>query len=90
MRVAVHQGDEIDGDVVAGAQPVPGDPPASVLQHAPRPHDQVLGGHRVPGLKKHKKKKKKKKKREGVERTGRGAFHSSIDEQRLLRFANVC
>ena len=51
LRVAVHQGNEIDGYVVPGAQPVARNPPASVLQHAPCSHDQVLGGHGVPDLK---------------------------------------
>lgn len=48
LPVAVHQGDDEDGDVVSGAQPLVGDPPASVSQHAPRSHHQVLRRHRVP------------------------------------------
>lgn len=48
LPVAIHQGDDVDGDVVPGAQPVVGYPPASVLQDPSRSHYQVLGSHRVP------------------------------------------
>lgn len=47
LLVAVHEGNDVDGDVISGAQSVVGYPPASILQHAPRPHDQVLSCHRV-------------------------------------------
>lgn len=49
LTVAVHQGDDEDGDVVSGAQTLVCDPPAAVPQHAARSHHQVLGRHRVPG-----------------------------------------
>lgn len=48
LPVPVHQGDDENRDVVAGAQPLVGDPPPSVPQHAARAHDQVLRRHRIP------------------------------------------
>lgn len=48
LPVTIHQGDDENGDVVAGAQPLVGDPPAAVPQHAARTHHQVLRRHRVP------------------------------------------
>lgn len=48
LPVTVHQGDDENRDVVAGAQPLVGDPPPSVPQHAACTHYQVLRRHRVP------------------------------------------
>lgn len=48
LLVSVHEGDDVDGDVVSGAQSVVGYPPAAILQLPTRPHDQVLSGHCVP------------------------------------------
>lgn len=48
LAVAVHQRYDEHRDVVPGAQALIGDPPASVPQHAPRSHDQVLRCHCIP------------------------------------------
>lgn len=48
LAVTVHQGDDENRDVVAGAQALVGDPPPSVPQHAAGAHHQVLRRHCVP------------------------------------------
>ena len=48
MAVTIHQRDDVDRDVISGAQLVVTDPPASVPQDASGSHDQVLGRHGVP------------------------------------------
>lgn len=48
LAVTVHQRDDENRDVVAGAQALVGDPPPSVPQHAAGAHHQVLCRHCVP------------------------------------------